>query len=104
MNKQFAWKFGIVIAVLVASIYSMWPPYNRDFLSTFESTAVSQDEGFTKLMEKFRDKESKVPGRTYGNLLDAAVEQALMTDPEFDLGVALRRCIALGVLAEMTPP
>ena len=39
-----------------------------------------------------------------GHPLDAAVEQALMTDPEFDLGVALRRCIALGVMAEMTPP
>ena len=25
MNKQFVWKFGIVVAVLVASLYSMWP-------------------------------------------------------------------------------
>jgi hypothetical protein len=39
-----------------------------------------------------------------GRLLDSAVEAALAFDPEFDLGAALRRCIALGVLAEMTPP
>ncbi|HUI07780.1 MAG TPA: protein translocase subunit SecD [Verrucomicrobiae bacterium] len=25
MNKQFAWKFGIVAAILAASVYSMWP-------------------------------------------------------------------------------
>ena len=29
MNKQFAWKFGIIIALAVASLYSMWPPREK---------------------------------------------------------------------------
>jgi hypothetical protein len=38
-----------------------------------------------------------------GCSLDSAVEAVLSLDPEFDLGAALRRCIALGVVAAMTP-
>jgi SecD/SecF fusion protein len=75
MNKSFVWKFGVVIAVLAASLYSMWPPYNRDFLSTFENTAVGKDEAFTKLMARFHEIQAEKPGPVYGNLLAAAVEQ-----------------------------
>jgi len=39
-----------------------------------------------------------------GHNLDSAVEAVLATDSQFDLGAALRRCIAIGVLAQMTPP
>jgi hypothetical protein len=39
-----------------------------------------------------------------GHNLDDAIEALLATDPQFDLGAALRRCIGLGVLARVTPP
>jgi hypothetical protein len=39
-----------------------------------------------------------------GHSLDSALEAALTTDSQFDLGAALRRCIRLGVLAQVTPP
>ncbi len=29
MNKQFAWKFGIIFAIAAASFYSMWPPREK---------------------------------------------------------------------------
>jgi hypothetical protein len=39
----------------------------------------------------------------WGRDLDSALEAVLVTDPQFDLGAALRRCIGLGVLAQATP-
>jgi hypothetical protein len=39
-----------------------------------------------------------------GHTLDVAIEAVLATDSQFDLGAALRRCIGLGVLAQVTPP
>jgi len=39
-----------------------------------------------------------------GRTLDSAFEAVLATDSQFDLGAALRRCIAIGVLAQVTPP
>ena len=38
-----------------------------------------------------------------GHNLDSAIEAVLATDSHFDLGTALRRCIALGVLARVMP-
>jgi hypothetical protein len=37
-----------------------------------------------------------------GHNLDTALEAVLASDPQFDLGGALRRCIGLGVLAQVT--
>ena len=38
-----------------------------------------------------------------GHNLDSALEAVLASDPQFDLGAALRRCIGLGVLAQVMP-
>jgi hypothetical protein len=38
-----------------------------------------------------------------GHTLDSALETVLAADSQFDLGAALRRCIGLGVLAQVTP-
>jgi hypothetical protein len=38
-----------------------------------------------------------------GQTLDSAIEAVLAADSQFDLGAALRRCIGLGVLAQVTP-
>ena len=38
-----------------------------------------------------------------GKTLDSAIEAVLAADSQFDLGAALRRCIGLGVLAQVTP-
>jgi hypothetical protein len=38
-----------------------------------------------------------------GRSLDSALEAVLATDSQFDLAAALRRCIALAVLAAVTP-
>jgi hypothetical protein len=37
-----------------------------------------------------------------GQTLDSAIEAVLAADSQFDLGAALRRCIGLGVLAQVT--
>src|SRR5437016_2630116 len=29
MNKQLVWKFGTIAAVLLASVYCMWPPQEK---------------------------------------------------------------------------
>jgi hypothetical protein len=38
-----------------------------------------------------------------GHTLDSALDAVLATDSQFDLGAALRRCIELRVLSELTP-
>lgn len=42
-------------------------------------------------------------GFSEGDSLGRALEAALATDPQFDLAAALRRCIGLGVFAQVTP-
>jgi hypothetical protein len=64
------------------------------------------------VMRSSRVELCRVPGADFhlltafsrGHTLDGALEAALASDPQFDLGVALRRCIGLGVLAQVTPP
>ena len=50
MNKQFGWKFGIVIAIALASFYFMWPPFNSDLVKQFEQRAMDKDAAFNTLM------------------------------------------------------
>ncbi len=71
MNKQFGWKFGIVIAVALASIYFMWPPFNRPLLPAFEQRAMGKDAAFTALMKTVQGLQAESPLREYANLREA---------------------------------
>jgi len=75
MNKQFGWKFGIVIAVTLASFYFMWPPFNRDLVKEFEVRAMARDAAFNTLMEKVHAKQAAAPLREFQNLREAVEEQ-----------------------------
>jgi hypothetical protein len=63
------------------------------------------------VMRSSRVELCRVPGGDFhlltafsrGRSLDGALDAALASDPQFDLGVALQRCIGLGVLARLTP-
>ncbi len=75
MNKQFGWKFGIVIAIALASFYFMWPPFNSDLVKQFEQRAMAKDAAFNTLMEKVRVKQAAAPAREFQNLREAVEEQ-----------------------------
>lgn len=77
MNKQLGWKFGLIIFVALASVYFMWPPFNRNLVASFDQRAMGKDAEFNALMQKVAAKQAAAPAREFANLREAIEEQKI---------------------------
>lgn len=72
MNRNNLWKFIFVVVVIVWAVYEIYPPGGRDLIQHFSQRAVNRDATFTNIVEQAQQMQAELPGRTYGNLFDAA--------------------------------
>src|SRR5262245_58525295 len=50
MIRNNFWRFVIVIALVVWSIYEIYPPTNRDFIQFFQERARNRDTNFHQIV------------------------------------------------------
>jgi SecD/SecF fusion protein len=67
----------LVLAILAACFYSIWPPQDQDLLATFERTATAKDEAFAQYVAAVRKSDAAQPGRAFGHLLFHAEQRKL---------------------------
>jgi SecD/SecF fusion protein len=72
MNQKHLWHLLLVIFVVAWSIVELTPPTGRDLLQDFQARARNKDAAFSNIVAQARTLQKELPGRTYGNLKDAA--------------------------------
>lgn len=75
MQKSLLNRSILILSIVAASFYALWPPTDQDLIVTFEKTATQKDEAFTKLMETVRKAQAAQPDRAYSNLRNCVEEQ-----------------------------
>src|SRR6266516_494864 len=71
MNQKHLWKLGLIVFVVVWSIFELTPPAGRDLLQDFQAKARSKDAVFSNVVERAQQLQKQLPNRTYGNLKEA---------------------------------
>src|SRR5262245_61793531 len=71
MNRNNFWRLLIVVAVLIWSLYNIYPPTPRDLIRHFSERAVNRDAEFAKIVQEARQLQQKFPGQDYENLRTA---------------------------------
>ncbi|MCX6899673.1 MAG: protein translocase subunit SecD [Verrucomicrobia bacterium] len=77
MQRSLLNRTILILAIVAASFYSLWPPADQDLVATFEKTAKQKDEAFTKLMDAVRKAQAAHPERAYANLRSQVEDQKL---------------------------
>ncbi|HWQ90378.1 MAG TPA: protein translocase subunit SecD, partial [Clostridia bacterium] len=71
MNRNHFWKLALILAVVVWSIYELYPPSGRSLVQVFRERAVARDATFTNIFERVQEMQKQRPEREYANLQDA---------------------------------
>src|SRR5437867_899601 len=72
MNRNNAWRFVLVVLVLIWSVYEIYPPKARDLLKVFRERAVNnRDTNFTAIVQKAQELQRAMPDKPYDNLKEA---------------------------------
>jgi SecD/SecF fusion protein len=72
MNQKHLWQLLLIIFVVAWSIVEVTPPTGRDLLQDFQSKARNKDADFTNIVARAQQLQKELPGRAYGNLMEAA--------------------------------
>jgi SecD/SecF fusion protein len=74
MNQNNLWKLGIVVLVLLWSIFQISPPVGKKLGDVFQERAIGKfkDAEYTNIVERFKKLQQQFPNRTdYANLTEA---------------------------------
>ncbi|MCX6909583.1 MAG: protein translocase subunit SecD [Verrucomicrobia bacterium] len=77
MQQSIIKRIILILAIVAASLYALWPPTDQNLIATFEKTATQKDEAFAKLMEVVRKAQAAQPERAYANLRSQVEEQKI---------------------------
>jgi len=75
MQQSIIKRIILILVIVAASLYALWPPTDQNLIATFDKTATQKDEAFTKLMEAVRKAQAAQPERAYANLRSQVEEQ-----------------------------
>ena len=71
MNRNYLWRFVLVVLVLAFSFLEMWPPTARDLIQTFRESTIKRDATFNAMLAKAQELQKTAPDRAYENLVQA---------------------------------
>ena len=64
-------RFLLVIAIVLWSMFEVYPPTSRDLVEQFRDRAVNQDTAFTNILQQVKPLQSAHPDLAFNNLLTA---------------------------------
>jgi SecD/SecF fusion protein len=71
MSRNYLGRLILIIAVLIFSLYELYPPTGRNLVEVFRNRAASRDATYSNIVANAEALEKQRPDRTYGNLLEA---------------------------------
>src|SRR5215471_1725195 len=71
MNRNSFWRLILVVAVILWSLYELYPPKGRDLVQVFRDKAVSRDTNFTAIVQKAVAMQRSAPEKPYEDLKEA---------------------------------
>ncbi len=71
MKQNNRWRFILVVAIVVWSLYEIYPPTSRDLVQEFSSRAENTDAAFTNILTRLAPSQTARPDREFANLSDA---------------------------------
>ena len=71
MNRNNVWRLVLVVAVVLWSLFELYPPKARDLVLVFREKAVSRDTNFTAIVQKAVALGKVAPDKAYENLKEA---------------------------------
>ncbi len=75
MQRSILNRSILILAIVAASFYALWPATDQDLIATFEKNAVQKDAAFSKLVAAVRKAQAAQPERAYANLRNTVEEQ-----------------------------
>jgi SecD/SecF fusion protein len=77
MNKSYLWKFVVIAVVAIGSFLLMWPPYGRDVVEVFDSSAMGKDKAFNDALALAKEKIAEDAHNPLSKLREAVSEKNL---------------------------
>ena len=71
MNRNNVWRFVLVLAVVLWSLYELYPPQGRNLVTVFRERGVNRDATFNSIVQKAQEFDNTAPDRAYDNLVQA---------------------------------
>src|SRR5260221_2716781 len=72
MNRNYLWRFVLVLLVVLWSFYELYPPTGRDLVQYFRERAVNtHDTVFTNIVAQAQALQKANPQKPYDNLVEA---------------------------------
>ncbi len=71
MKRNNTWRWLFVIFLTVWALHELYPPTDRNLITTFQSRAVGVDTNFTAIVNRAQELQKRMPERSYGNLMEA---------------------------------
>ena len=71
MKGNYFWRVVLIGAIVLVSVYWLYPPWSRDLVQVFREKSIHRDTNFTAIVERALELQKKRPDRQYANLLDA---------------------------------
>ena len=71
MPRNNTWRLLAALFAIGFSLYSVYPPTNRDLVQVFQERAAGPDANFASIVERARKLQTEKPGNTFGNLVAA---------------------------------
>jgi SecD/SecF fusion protein len=77
MNKSYLWKFVVIAVVAIGSFWLMWPPYGRDVIEVFDSSAMGKNQAFNEAVALAKAKVEQDARYPLSKLREAVTEKKL---------------------------
>ncbi len=71
MNRNYFWKFLLIMFIVSWAIFEMWPPTGHSVVQQFRQDARNRDATFTNILERAQALEKNYPDRAYANLKES---------------------------------
>ncbi len=71
MNRNNFWRVVLVVAVILWSLFELYPPTARDLVLVFREKAINRDTNFTAIVQKAMALQKAAPDKAYENLKQA---------------------------------
>jgi SecD/SecF fusion protein len=71
MKQNNLWRFILVLAIVLWSLYEIYPPTSGDLVERFTSHAENQDAAFTNILQQLTPLQKAATNSEFANLLEA---------------------------------
>ena len=72
MNRNNFWRLVLVVAVILWSLYELYPPRARELVEVYREKAITRsDTNFTAIVQKAAALNRAAPDKAYENLKEA---------------------------------